>query len=51
MRINERLASNPELVNQTPYGDGWMLELALADPGEVDKLMTAEQYEASLPKD
>ncbi len=51
VRENDRLADHPELVNQDPYGAGWMIELAMSDPAEVGKLLTAEQYEASLPKE
>ena len=42
---NEALAEKPELVNQSPYGDGWMIRLRLSDPGELDTLMTAHQYD------
>jgi len=44
-RINEKLADNPELVNQSPYGDGWMYALKPSDPGEMDDLMTSIGYE------
>lgn len=44
--INESLADSPELVNQDPYGDGWMIKMALADPDDTSHLMTAVEYEA-----
>jgi glycine cleavage system H protein len=50
-RINDQLADQPELVNQDPYGKGWMVEVDLADPAEVDALLSAADYEASLPAD
>jgi glycine cleavage system H protein len=42
---NEEAVKAPELVNQDPYGRGWLVRLALLDASEVDKLLTAEQYE------
>lgn len=46
--VNEDLFDRPELVNSDPYGQGWMLVVTLADPSQLDTLMTAEQYEAYL---
>lgn len=46
--VNEDLFDRPELVNSDPYGQGWMLVVTLADPAQLDTLMTAEQYEAYL---
>lgn len=45
---NDALESTPELVNSDPYGDGWLFELRPADPGEVDGLLSAADYQASL---
>ncbi len=42
--VNEVLADRPELVNQDPYGEGWLLELELADPSELDGLLDAAGY-------
>jgi glycine cleavage system H protein len=42
--VNEALGEQPELVNQQPYGAGWMFEIELSDPGEVDALMDAAAY-------
>ena len=42
---NERLTDGPELVNQDPYGDGWMIEVELSAPSEVDSLMDSAAYE------
>lgn len=41
---NEELFDAPELVNEDPYGDGWMLEIELDDEGELDALLSAEAY-------
>jgi glycine cleavage system H protein len=42
--VNEALEQEPELVNESPYGDGWLLELDLADEGELDALLSADEY-------
>ena len=43
---NEALAGSPELVNSDPYGDGWMIRIRLAEPGEVDDLLDGPAYDA-----
>ena len=45
VKINEALADEPETVNSDPYGEGWMIRLKMANPGEVDSLLTAAEYE------
>ncbi|GMT41412.1 MAG: glycine cleavage system H protein [bacterium] len=44
--INERLADAPELINEDPYGEGWMFRLQIEDVSELDGLMDADAYEA-----
>jgi glycine cleavage system H protein len=44
--VNSPLVAKPETINADPHGQGWMLELRLADPGEVAGLMDAAAYEA-----
>ncbi|MDZ7693532.1 MAG: glycine cleavage system protein GcvH [Balneolaceae bacterium] len=44
IEINDALEAEPELVNDDPYGDGWMLKIKIADPAQVHKLMTAKRY-------
>lgn len=46
--VNEKLIEHPELVNQDPYGEGWMIVIQMSDPTQVSSLMTAEEYEAYL---
>lgn len=46
--INNALIDSPELINNDPYGDGWVMKVKLDDPSELDKLMDAETYTASL---
>ena len=41
---NDALDSTPELVNADPYGDGWMIEVQLSDPGEISELLDASAY-------
>ncbi|MDP3091146.1 MAG: glycine cleavage system protein GcvH [Nitrospira sp.] len=47
-KINADLKDHPEVVNSDPYGKGWIAVIDLSNPGEVDQLMTAAQYEAFL---
>ena len=44
-QINEALADEPEKVNTDPYGEGWMIRVEMSNPGEVDSLLTAAEYE------
>ena len=44
-QINESLADEPESVNSDPYGSGWMIRLQMSNPGDVDSLLTAAEYE------
>jgi glycine cleavage system H protein len=41
---NDALDSSPELVNSDPYGDGWMIEIELTDPAQLDELLDADGY-------
>lgn len=45
IEVNAALEERPELVNQSPYGEGWMVRVRLSDPSELDSLMTAEEYD------
>ncbi len=42
--VNERLADKPELVNDEPYGEGWMIRLRLAHPAQAEELHAAAEY-------
>ncbi|WP_078382627.1 glycine cleavage system protein GcvH [Sutcliffiella halmapala] len=44
VEVNEDLSDSPEFVNESPYEKAWMIVVELSDAGEVDKLMTADQY-------
>ena len=45
VQINRDLENNPELVNEDPYGEGWLIRIELDDPGQVESLMSPEEYE------
>jgi glycine cleavage system H protein len=45
VEANAELTKKPEIVNADPYGQGWMIVIKLANPTEVDQLMTASDYE------
>ena len=45
IEINENLADAPELVNNDPYRDGWMIKIKIIDTTEVDSLLSAAEYE------
>jgi glycine cleavage system H protein len=44
---NDALADTPELVNSDPYGEGWMVEIAVADEASVESLLDADAYRAA----
>ena len=45
VEANESLQDEPEKVNNDPYGEAWMIRVRITEPGAVDKLMTAVEYE------
>lgn len=48
VEANDKLGSSPELVNQSPYGDGYFFVIEASNPSEFDALMSAEDYEKTL---
>ena len=48
VEVNAELQDHPEYLNQDPYGKGWIAVIELADPADVEALMTASQYEEFL---
>ena len=46
--VNDALTNTPELVNNDPYGGGWLFEVAPSDAGQLDGLMDAAAYQATL---
>lgn len=49
--VNEALQDNPEAVNRSPYEEGWICRVSVADPGEQDALMDAVSYEQYLKEE
>ena len=49
--INIELEDSPSLVNDDPHHDGWLVEVELSDPTELDDLMSSEQYEALVAEE
>lgn len=48
VEVNPNLESKPETVNQDPYGEGWMIKIKMTNPGEVNDLMTADEYKQTI---
>jgi glycine cleavage system H protein len=48
MEVNAALAENPALINEDPYGKGWLVKLRLGDPSEKETLLDARSYMATL---
>ena len=42
--VNEDLGSTPELLNQDPYAKGWMFKIKISDPGELNDLLSPDDY-------
>jgi glycine cleavage system H protein len=45
IEVNEQLESSPELVNENPYVDGWMVKVKILDSSQMNNLLTADQYQ------
>ncbi len=48
---NESLKDIPEMINQDPYGQGWMVKIKISDPAELGTLMTPEAYQAFVAEE
>ncbi len=48
VEVNESMADSPEVVNEEPYGSGWLIKVALSDMGQLDELMDSETYQSTL---
>lgn len=48
LEVNSLLMDSPELINSDPYGQGWIFKIKASDPDEVENLLDAEGYEASI---
>jgi len=50
VKVNEKIVDAPETLNKDPHGEGWMIAVEIAGMGELENLMTGEEYEA-FPKE
>ncbi len=48
VEVNTALHQAPEKINQDPHGEAWLVKVRLRDPAELDRLMTASEYEAYI---
>jgi glycine cleavage system H protein len=51
LEVNEDLAESPEVVNEDPYGDGWLIKVKVSDPADLDDLMDNEEYEQMIARE
>jgi glycine cleavage system H protein len=49
--VNTKLQNNPEMLNSDPHGEAWLVQVRLSDRSEIEKLMTADEYEAYIQKE
>jgi len=48
IEVNETLSDSPQMINEDPYGEGWLVKMRLSDPAERDALLDAASYIATL---
>jgi glycine cleavage system H protein len=51
LEVNTPLEDSPEVVNEDPYGDGWMIRVQVSAPDELDQLMTAKEYKEFIAEE
>ena len=49
--VNDDLADSPEIINEDPYGNGWIVVVTMSDPSEVNDLMSRDEYEKFLKEE
>jgi glycine cleavage system H protein len=49
--VNDDLADSPEIMNEDPYGNGWIVVITMSDPSEVNDLMSRDEYEKFLKEE
>ena len=50
LEVNPELEDAPELVNEDAYGKGWLIKVTVADPAQLDELLSAEEYQKLIAK-
>ena len=48
IEVNDKLLDHPEIVNQDPFQEGWLIRVAMSNAAEIDSLMSAEEYDAFI---
>ena len=48
IEFNEKLETNPEVVNADPYGEGWMIKIRVSDENELNELLSSDEYEGEI---
>ena len=48
LEVNQKAVDEPEIVNEDPYGDGWLVRIRMSDPSELDSLLDAAAYRAHV---
>lgn len=48
VEVNSDLEANPELVNEDPYGKGWMIKIKMSDPSELEQLLDSDAYQQEI---
>jgi glycine cleavage system H protein len=51
VEVNEDLPESPEIVNEDPYGDGWLIKIRISDAADFDDLMESSEYEEMVARD
>lgn len=51
VEVNEEIVDAPELINESPFENGWLVKVQLSDPAEQDELLSAEEYEQVLAEE
>jgi len=51
IKVNEKLSMQPEIINQDPYGEGWMIKVKIEGQTELDTLMDSEEYEELVKRE
>ena len=48
LELNENIEDTPEVINKDPYGEGWIIKIAIGDASQLDDLLDAAAYKASI---
>lgn len=51
LEVNDSIVDSPEVINDEPYGDAWMLKIELGDPGELDGLLSVDEYKSYIEEE